>query len=202
MNSSEYQTTKIISQIIAGVGWIVIIICIIAALVALGSNSSQYSGGFNLISIIPFLGGIISGFILVILGQLTSAQIDNTNYNKQTGLLMEQILKILENKENSTFKKISKSESHTSQPNSSSVKTLNLTDIPNGFKIISMNINMIEKFIKPLGYKFIVGQNKWTIVHTNGIKEYAYSEEDIKHKIELIAKKELTILKWDSKSDI
>ena len=77
---STYGTTKTISEFISFIGWGIVIISIIAAIIVIVKSSESRYGGVSLIDLLPLLGGAISGLIIVVLGQLTRATVDTADY--------------------------------------------------------------------------------------------------------------------------
>lgn len=98
---STYGAARRVAKFLSGVGWIIFVMCIIWASVALVMSISSGRGGFVLISLLPSLGGAVSGLLLVATGQITRATLDNADCNGE----MLAIVKAKENIQDKPIKK-------------------------------------------------------------------------------------------------
>ena len=83
-STSDYATTKAVSQIISFLGWLVVIGGVITIFAGIGYGKS-------LVLMLPGLGASISGLFLIVAGQITRATVDNASHTKE-------ILKIMREK--------------------------------------------------------------------------------------------------------
>lgn len=87
--TTTYGTARMIAQCISFIGWIIVIIGCLILIVSLIQSTKDHS--FALMGLIPAFAAIISGLLLVMIGQMTRAMIDTAD---NTG----QMLVILKNK--------------------------------------------------------------------------------------------------------
>ncbi len=84
-NKKDYQLTILVAKIIAFLGWATIAIAGITLLITIFNMFSHGRGmGLEFIFIIlPSLGAIAVGLVLIIIGQSSRAILDNTNYTRE-----------------------------------------------------------------------------------------------------------------------
>jgi hypothetical protein len=87
--TTTYGTARMIAQCVSFVGWIVVTIGCLILIVSLFQSTKDHS--FALMGLIPAFAAIISGLLLVMIGQMTRATIDTAD---NTG----QMLVVLKNK--------------------------------------------------------------------------------------------------------
>jgi hypothetical protein len=80
--TSTYGTARGIAQFVSFVGWIVVGISGLVLIVIL-AKSTESRGNFALMGLLPALGGVISGLLLVMAGQLTRATVDTADNTGQ-----------------------------------------------------------------------------------------------------------------------
>lgn len=86
---SEYETSRKVSMIISGFGWLVFAIGIIAALAGLASGlQSRY--GIGLMGVLPGIALLVSGLMMVVAGQVTRATVDNADHTREILALLKQ----------------------------------------------------------------------------------------------------------------
>ncbi len=88
---TQYGFSRSISKIILFLGWVLIAIGAITALIAFINGLTSSYVGLSLIAILPGLGTIVSGLLLMLGAQITVATVDNADNTKE-------IVKILNKK--------------------------------------------------------------------------------------------------------
>ncbi len=76
--TTTYGTARMIAQFVSFVGWVVVAISGIILFVSLAKSSGS-NGNIALMGIFPSCGGIISGLLLVMAGQMTRATVDTAD---------------------------------------------------------------------------------------------------------------------------
>lgn len=74
--TTKYSTARMISQFVSFVGWVVVSMSVIIFLVYMAKGSRN---SFAMIGLFPSLGGVISGLLLVMAGQMTRATVDTAD---------------------------------------------------------------------------------------------------------------------------
>jgi len=80
---TDYGVARGICSLVAVFGWVLVIGGFIVAFVSLGGGSSRYGGGFSLITMLPGLGTVVSGFIMIMGSQVTRATVDNADHTRE-----------------------------------------------------------------------------------------------------------------------
>ena len=85
---SQYETSRKVSMFISGFGWLVFAIGIIAALAGLVSGlQSRY--GLGVMGVLPGIGLVVSGLMMVVAGQVTRATVDNADHTREILALLK-----------------------------------------------------------------------------------------------------------------
>lgn len=84
---SDYGTASFVSIVVSFIGWVTVVGSLILLLISIDSLSGR--GGFAIFALLPSLGGIISGLLLVVAGQITRATADTANSSREMLELMK-----------------------------------------------------------------------------------------------------------------
>lgn len=91
--TSTYSTSRFIAQFVSFFGWVVVSISVIILLVSLVQSTKSY-GGLALMGLFPAFAGILSGLLLVMIGQFTRATIDTAdNTGHMLAIMKSKIIK-------------------------------------------------------------------------------------------------------------
>lgn len=77
-DSIDYKTSIFVAKIVSASGWLT---CVVAVALVISAFASV--GKMGALSLLPGIGVLIGGLILVIAGQTSRAIMDNTNYSRQ-----------------------------------------------------------------------------------------------------------------------
>lgn len=89
---STYKTTRSIAQSVSSVGWLLVIGGLLAVVISISTAmSSRY--GFELVAVIPALGVLVVGLLLVMQGQLTRAVADTADSASETAAILRVMMK-------------------------------------------------------------------------------------------------------------
>ena len=89
--SSTYKTARLIAKIVSFIGWVVVGIALLHALYKL----TQSHHGLEYLGLMAAIAEFITGIILVALGQLTRATVDNADYSASVLEINKQMLSIM-----------------------------------------------------------------------------------------------------------
>jgi len=88
-NSSSYEATRMTSQFISGIGWIIAGISLITFLTFLVTSFNTHYG-FSFMALLPALLGIAVGIIIAVIGQLARSNVDTADYSATIVQLLEE----------------------------------------------------------------------------------------------------------------
>jgi len=75
---SHYNTARTISDILSVIGWIMVVVGVLGALILASQGHS-----FNVLAMLPGLAIAISGLFMVVAAQVTKATVDNADQTRE-----------------------------------------------------------------------------------------------------------------------
>ena len=76
---NDYSQAIGLAKFISFIGWIIIVIAILAVIITIGESK----GGPGLLVVLPFLSAIPIGLLLIVFGQSSRASMDSANTSRQ-----------------------------------------------------------------------------------------------------------------------
>lgn len=87
--TSQYSVGRAVASVIGVFGWALVVLGGISAVMAAANNGSTGMGAMSFVRVMPGLGALVGGFLLIMGAQVTKATIDNADHTRE-------ILKTLE----------------------------------------------------------------------------------------------------------
>ena len=89
---SSFRTSRKVAEGVSSFGWIIVAISILIMMISIVSALSE-DRSFDLLAIFPAFGGVVTGILLVMNGQLTRASIDTADNTGKSLIILHELLK-------------------------------------------------------------------------------------------------------------
>jgi hypothetical protein len=80
---TEYSVSRIVSFIVSFVGWVVVLVGSIVVFSAVTSDAKTIGGALSMVAILPGVGAVIAGFVLILWAQILRAAVDNADHTRE-----------------------------------------------------------------------------------------------------------------------
>lgn len=80
---AEYSVSRMVSLIVAFIGWAIVLAGIIVVFGAVTSDTKTILGTLSMVAILPGVGAVITGFVLILWAQALQAAVDSADHTRE-----------------------------------------------------------------------------------------------------------------------
>lgn len=80
---SDYGVARGVCSLVAFFGWVLVLVGGSVTIMAIVNGTNARYGGFSLLAILPGLGTVVSGFLMIMGAQVTRATVDNADHTRE-----------------------------------------------------------------------------------------------------------------------